>query len=46
MEATIALPRLHRRYPQIRLAIDRPEWLDSMIMRGTEALPVHLGPRH
>lgn len=45
MEATIALPRLHRRYPEMALTIDEPEWLDSMVMRGTTALPVNLGRR-
>lgn len=45
MEATIALPRLHQRYPEMRLQIDEPEWLDSMVMRGTTALPVTLGRR-
>jgi hypothetical protein len=45
MEATLALPRLHRRYPEMRLLIEEPEWIDSMVMRGTTALPVKLGRR-
>jgi cytochrome P450 len=43
MEAQIALPRLHRRYPDMHLMTDAPQWIDSMVMRGTTGLPVKLG---
>jgi cytochrome P450 len=45
MEAQIALPHLHQRYPDMQLAIDEPAWIDSMVMRGTTGLPVKLGKR-
>mgnify|MGYP003551327656 CR=1 FL=1 len=45
LEAAIALPRLHARYPQMQLA-DRPlTWTDGLGLRAPESLPVHLGPR-
>jgi len=43
MEAQIALPALHRRYPKMSLRAE-PEWIDSMIMRGIRTLDVLLGP--
>ena len=46
MEAQIALPALHSRYPEMQLLQDTPRWFDSMNMRGMEALPVKLGRRY
>jgi cytochrome P450 len=45
MEAQIALPALHSRYPMMTALIDEPRWFDSMNMRGMESLPVKLGNR-
>jgi cytochrome P450 len=46
LEARIALPRLHARYPAMRLAGEPLVWVDGLGLRGLEALPVHLGSRH
>jgi cytochrome P450 len=42
LEAQIAAVRLGARFPGIRLATDRVEWHDSLILRGVKALPVAL----
>lgn len=42
LEAQIAAVRLAERFPRIRLAIDVPDWHDSLILRGVKALPVAL----
>jgi cytochrome P450 len=42
LEAQIAGIRLAERFPAIRLLIDRPEWHDSLILRGVKSLPVAL----
>jgi cytochrome P450 len=42
LEARIALPLLFERYPQLRTGNAEPVWLDSLIMRGLNALPVRL----
>ena len=43
LEAAIALPALHRRFPQMQLTSE-PEWADGMTLRGPLRLPVMLGP--
>jgi cytochrome P450 len=42
LEAAIALPALHRRFPRMQLA-DEPEWADGMTLRGPLRMPVALG---
>lgn len=42
MEAQIALPKLLSRFPEMRLLVDQPVWIDSMIMRGLSELPIEL----
>jgi cytochrome P450 len=42
LEARIALPLLFERYPQLGPGNAEPAWLDSLIMRGLNALPVRL----
>jgi cytochrome P450 len=42
LEATIALPRLLRRFPGMAAAYDRPSWLHRTTLRGVESLPVTL----
>lgn len=42
LEAQVAAKLLTARLPRIELAIDAPEWHDSLILRGTKALPVNL----
>ncbi len=46
MEAAIALPRLHARYPQMRLADGPIAWVDGLGLRAPAKLNVHLGRRH
>lgn len=43
LEASIALPALHRRFPEMELA-GEPDWADGMTLRGPLKLPVRLGP--
>ena len=43
LEATIALPRLVRRFPKMTPAYDRPAWIERIALRGVETLPVTLG---
>jgi cytochrome P450 len=49
MEACIAFETVLRRYPQLRLAVDRGAlaWThgDGLVLRGLSSLPVVLGPR-
>jgi pimeloyl-[acyl-carrier protein] synthase len=40
LEGQIALETLLRRLPRLALAIERPEWRDSQVLRGLKALPV------
>jgi cytochrome P450 len=42
LEGQIALPALLSRWRRIELAATRLEWLDSMVLRGTQALPVRV----
>jgi cytochrome P450 len=44
LEAALALPALHRRFPQISLA-GVPTWADGLTLRGPASLPVRLGTR-
>lgn len=41
MEAQIALPALHRRFPKMHVAA-APDWADGLTLRGPTTLPVHL----
>ena len=45
LEARIALPKLFACFPDLALADEAPDWLDSMIARGLRRLPVRLGRR-
>jgi cytochrome P450 len=42
LEGVVAAKLLTGRLPRIALKLDRPEWHDSLILRGTKALPVSL----
>ena len=42
MEANLALPALHGKFPQMRLN-GEAEWADGLTLRGPTALPVRLG---
>lgn len=42
IEGRIALTSLIRRYPEIRLADENPQWRPAAVLRGLEALPVTL----
>jgi hypothetical protein len=44
MEGQIAIATVAARLPSIRPAIDAPEFLDALIMRGLRALPVAFEP--
>ncbi|MEM8975755.1 MAG: cytochrome P450 [Pseudomonadota bacterium] len=43
MEAGIALPALHKRYPKMTMA-DEPQWSDGFTLRGPSSLPLVLQP--
>ncbi len=45
LEAQIALPALHGRYPEMARAAQEIQWSDGMTLRGPLALPVRLGRR-
>ncbi len=40
LEAQIALPAMLQRFPNLKLATERVEWGDGIILRGVKALPV------
>jgi cytochrome P450 len=42
LEATVALPRLLRRFPYMTAAYDEPNWSTRVALRGVESLPVTL----
>lgn len=42
MEARICIGELVRRFPQMRAGSSEPQWLDALIMRGPENLPLVL----
>jgi cytochrome P450 len=42
LEGQIALPAVLARWRSIEAARSRPEWLDSMVLRGMKALPVQV----
>jgi cytochrome P450 len=44
LEARVALPRLHGRFPAMTLADPSPVWHDSLIARGMRSLHVRLEP--
>lgn len=43
LEASIAIPALHRRFPHMQL-VQEPEWADGMTLRGPMRMTVNLGP--
>jgi cytochrome P450 len=43
MEGAAAIPALVRRFPDMELATDRPDWNGRMVLRGLDSLPVTLG---
>jgi len=42
LEARIALDAFLRRFPGVQLSIERPEWIDSFVMRGPKSLGLQL----
>ncbi|MGE5203922.1 MAG: cytochrome P450 [Acidobacteriota bacterium] len=40
LEGRIGVAALVQRLPELTLALDRPEWTDSLVLRGVKALPV------
>jgi cytochrome P450 len=42
LEAQLALPRLHRRYPRMALTADPSHWTDGLTLRGPGRVPVAL----
>ena len=42
LEGQIALSALVRRFPNMRLATDRPQWGENLLLRGLSSLPVGL----
>ncbi len=42
LEGQIALPAVLARWRRIEAATGRPEWLDSMVLRGMKAMPVRV----
>lgn len=42
LEGTVAIATMVRRFPQIELATDQPEWNGRIVLRGLSALPVNL----
>lgn len=42
LEGQIALSALVRRFPDMRLATDRPQWGENLLLRGLNSLPVEL----
>jgi cytochrome P450 len=42
LEGQIALAALVRRFPDMRLATDRPQWGENLLLRGLSSLPVVL----
>ena len=43
LEAQVAITRLVRRFPQMELATDHPEWNGRIVLRGLSRLPLTLG---
>lgn len=43
LELRVALPALFRRFPELRLAADRPSFRDLSVVFGVDRLPVTLG---
>jgi cytochrome P450 len=41
-EAQIAIPGLLRRFPSLELAVEKPEWRETITLRGLKGLPVTL----
>lgn len=44
LEGRQTIPRVLRRFPEVTLATDTPEWNGRMVLRGLATLPVDLGP--
>jgi cytochrome P450 len=43
LEAQLALPALLRRFPELRVETDTPEWNPTLLSRGLRALPIVVG---
>ena len=44
LEGQIAVRALAERLPDLTLAIDEPDWSDSLVLRGVKSLPVRFRP--
>jgi cytochrome P450 len=44
LEGQVALPALLARWRRIEVAAPRLDWMDSMVLRGMKALPLHVAP--
>jgi len=44
LEGQVALPALLARWRRIEIAAPRLDWMDSMVLRGMKALPLHVAP--
>jgi cytochrome P450 len=42
LEGQVALPAVLARWRRIELAGSRLEWIDSMVLRGMQAMPLHI----
>ncbi|MFN0092079.1 MAG: cytochrome P450 [Acidimicrobiales bacterium] len=42
LEGELAIPRLLRRFPRLRLAVETPQWSPRIVLRGLTELPVRL----
>jgi cytochrome P450 len=43
LEGQVALPAVLKRWPRIEQAGPAPGWIDSMVLRGMQAMPVRVG---
>lgn len=43
LEARVAMDAFLRRFPRIRMREQRPEWVESFVVRGPKMLPLELG---
>jgi cytochrome P450 len=42
LEGTVAIATMVRRFPNMELATDQPEWNGRIVLRGLTELPVNL----
>jgi cytochrome P450 len=42
LEGQVALPTVLKRWRRIETAGGKPEWLDSMVIRGMQAMPLRV----